>query len=348
MVRPFLSVDFPRGRVQRIHFASTPAPQKEKSCQPTFVSDSDFAKVPKFRFSIFSSNQGSIVQAYDLIMLIVLGMSTIFGAIKGLAWQVASLASIIVSYVVACQYRGKVAGMIDAQPPWNMFLAMLILYVGTGFVIWVGFRLMSSAIDKIRLKEFDRHLGALFGLGKGLIFCLLITMFAMTLLGPKQQSAICQSRSGYYISAILDKARMVLPQEVHSTIGGYLARLDNQLKQGQQGQFDPNQLNADNLINMPNLSNLSNGLEQLIPSNLNQLLPQQQGGNSNFQTQQPQPASNQFQNFQNGGFQNGFQNGNGFGAGQGAAPGTTPGTGNGFRSTGGNNAAELPSGSFSR
>ncbi len=66
----------------------------------------------------------------------------------------------------------------------------------TSFVIWVGFRLLSGVIDVVRLKEFDRHLGAAFGLAKGAIFCLLITMFAMTLLGPKQQEAICQSRSG--------------------------------------------------------------------------------------------------------------------------------------------------------
>ncbi len=213
------------------------------------------------------------MQAYDLIMLIVLGMSAIFGAIKGLAWQIASLASITVSYVVACRYRGQVAEMIDAQPPWNMFLAMLILYVGTGFVIWVGFRLMSSAIDKIRLKTFDRHLGAIFGLGKGVIFCLLITMFAMTLLGPKQQSAICQSRSGYYIAAFLDKANLVLPQEVHSTIGEYLAKLENQLKQGQQNPpIDDGSGNG--MFNTPNLSNLSNGLQQLLPNQLNDLLPQ--------------------------------------------------------------------------
>lgn len=171
------------------------------------------------------------MQAYDLIMLIVLGMSTIFGAIKGLAWQVASLASIIVSYIVAYKYRFQVAEMIDAKPPWNMFLAMLILYMGTGFVIWIGFRLMSGFIDRIRLKDFDRHLGALFGFAKGLVFCLLITMFAMTLLGPTQQAAICQSRSGYYITAALDKSAGILPNEIRDVVGPYLARLEDQLKQ---------------------------------------------------------------------------------------------------------------------
>jgi len=175
------------------------------------------------------------MQAYDLIMLIVLGMATIFGAIKGFAWQVASLASILISYLVAYRFRGQVAEMIHAAPPWNQFLAMLILYVGTSFVIWVGFRLLSGAIDKVKLKEFDRHIGAAFGLGKGLIYCLLITMFAMSLLGPKQQSAICQSRSGYYIASALDKGVGILPQEIHDVVGPYLQQLDEKLKNGQNG-----------------------------------------------------------------------------------------------------------------
>ena len=169
------------------------------------------------------------MQAYDLIMLVVLVMATIFGAIKGFAWQVASLASIVVSYLVAVNFRFDLAQMIQAAPPWNQFLAMLILYVGSSFVIWVGFRLLSGAIDQVRLKEFDRHLGAAFGLAKGGIYCLLITMFAMTLLGPKQQESICHSRSGYYIASMLDSASGVLPKELHDVVGPYLARLDQKL-----------------------------------------------------------------------------------------------------------------------
>lgn len=176
------------------------------------------------------------MQAYDLIMLIVIGMSTIFGAIKGLAWQVASLASIIVSYFVSYRYRFQVSELIEAKPPWNMFLAMLILFVGTSFVIWVAFKLMSGMIDRIRIKDFDRHLGAVFGFSKGLIFCLLITMFAMTLLGPAQQAAICQSRSGYYITRALDNGIGILPNEVRDVVGPYLARLDEQLNQHRQQQ----------------------------------------------------------------------------------------------------------------
>lgn len=206
------------------------------------------------------------MQAYDLIMLIVLAMATIFGAIKGFAWQVASLASVIVSYIVAYRYRMDVAEMIQAQPPWNQFLAMLILYVGTSFVIWVAFRLFSGMIDRVRLKEFDRHLGAAFGLAKGMIYCLLITMFAMSLLGQSQQSAICQSRSGYYIAVALDRGVGILPQEIHDVVGPYLARLDNKLKNGGSADGSAANTGAGSTPQGFNLGETLNGLPSISES----------------------------------------------------------------------------------
>lgn len=170
--------------------------------------------------------------AYDVIMLIVLTSATIFGAIKGFAWQIASLASILVSYLVAYYFRLDVAKMINAQPPWNLFIAMLVLYSGTSFVIWMVFRLISGTIDKVKLKDFDRHMGALFGFGKGVVFCLLITMFAMTLLGPAKQQAICSSKSGFYLSKILSGAKGIFPREIDDVIGPHLRKLEEQLEQG--------------------------------------------------------------------------------------------------------------------
>lgn len=168
---------------------------------------------------------------YDLIMLLILVSATIFGAIKGFAWQVASLASIFLSYFVAYNYRNDVAKMIDAREPWNQFLAMLLLYAGSSFVIWMVFRLVSGSIDKVKLKEFDRQLGAGFGFIKGALLCLIVTMFAMTLLDSQKQEAICRSRSGYYISKFLAGADGLLPSEVEQVIGPALTRLENQLNQ---------------------------------------------------------------------------------------------------------------------
>lgn len=179
------------------------------------------------------------MQAYDIVMLVVIASTTIFGAIKGFAWQVASLASIIASYFIANYFRHDVAKMINADPPWNMFLAMLLLYFGSSLVIWMAFRLVSSSIDKIRLKEFDRQLGAGFGLIKGAILCCIITMFAMTLLGPTQQQAIANSRSGHYIGEALAHAGSILPDEVKEVIGPVIANVGKQLEDGRDPNYTP-------------------------------------------------------------------------------------------------------------
>jgi membrane protein required for colicin V production len=250
------------------------------------------------------------MQAYDLIMLIVIGMATIFGAIKGFAWQVASLASILISYLVAYRFKGQVAEMIHAAPPWNQFLAMLILYVGTSFVIWVGFRLLSGAIDKVKLKEFARHIGAAFGLGKGLIYCLLITMFAMSLLGPKQQAAICQSKSGYYIASALDKGVGILPKEIHEVVGPYLQRLDEKLKNGQNGLPMSNSSTNDSnwtsgFPNVPGMSDQAAG-QGTGSWDLGQLIPNSLQGQPTAAQANPLPG-NQFQGNQMPNLPNTFQ-----------------------------------------
>ena len=45
------------------------------------------------------------MQTYDLLMLLVLVCATIFGFWKGMAWQLASLASLVVSYIAALQVQ---------------------------------------------------------------------------------------------------------------------------------------------------------------------------------------------------------------------------------------------------
>ena len=170
------------------------------------------------------------MDTYDILMIAVLVCATLFGAWKGLAWQVASLAAIVASYYVAFHFRDQVAEQIHTTPPWNVFIAMLLLYVGTSFVIWVVFRLVSRFIDRVKLKEFDRQIGALFGLGKGVLLCVIITLFAVTLLGDQQRETIIRSKSGYYIALLLDKADRVLPREVQDVLDPYIHELDQQIR----------------------------------------------------------------------------------------------------------------------
>lgn len=176
------------------------------------------------------------MQSYDILMLLVLIAAALWGYWKGFVWQLASLLSIFSSYFLAFALRVQVARLIDADPPWNMFAAMLIVYCLSSLVIWVGTGFASSVLESLKLKDFDRQLGATFGLAKGAIFCLLITFFAVSLLGPREQERICSSRSGYYIARVLRSSGGLIPQELAAVVDPYVSSFRQKLDEYQPAE----------------------------------------------------------------------------------------------------------------
>ncbi|MEO8494908.1 MAG: CvpA family protein [Planctomycetota bacterium] len=176
------------------------------------------------------------MEIYDIIMLAVLAGAILFGAWKGLAWQVASLGAIIASSFVALKFDTPLAEAIPMGPPWDVPLAWLILFVGTSFVIWVIFRYVSDFIDRLKLKEFDRQIGALFGLAKGVLICVIVTIFLVSLVEPIR-APILRSYSAYYIAVFLDKAHAYLPDDIHDKLEPVIHSLDERL--GNHGTAHP-------------------------------------------------------------------------------------------------------------
>jgi membrane protein required for colicin V production len=169
------------------------------------------------------------MQGYDFVMIGVLIGAVAWGAWKGFAWQVASTASMVLSYFVALNFRAPLSQMIKTDPPWNVFVAMLILFLGTSLVVWLCFNFVSQGIEKMKLKEFDRQVGAIVGGVKGVILCVLITLFSMSLLDQQRRQAIINSRSGMYISQLLAKADAIMPREIRQVLAPYVDGLEQNM-----------------------------------------------------------------------------------------------------------------------
>ena len=167
------------------------------------------------------------MQPYDIFMVTVLALAVVWGAWKGLAWQIASIASIFASYFVAISFRAPLARSIGLEPPLNMVAAMLILYLVSSLIIWVAFNMIRDFIEKLRLKEFDRQIGAVFGLAKGIVICVLITLFTVGLSNAATRDAVFRSQSGKYIAILLDKAAPLLPDEVRRLFYDSMQRLED-------------------------------------------------------------------------------------------------------------------------
>jgi len=166
---------------------------------------------------------------YDLVMLIVFVGAIFFGLWKGLAWQVASVAAIFLSYFVSMTFRWQVARFISAEEPWNQFAAMLILFLGTSLVVWSVFSMVKGRIREMELNGFDRQAGAILGAAKGAVLCMVVTMFAVTLLGNTARNAIYASRSGGYIVRGINQVSGIVPTEIHKYIDPYIADFNSRI-----------------------------------------------------------------------------------------------------------------------
>ena len=155
---------------------------------------------------------------YDIIMAAVLVTATLYGAWKGSAWQLTSLTSIVVGYFIAYRYHAVVSPWIPVPAPGSVVLAMLLLFLLTSWAIWAAFRRLAKWLDRLQLRGFDHRLGALLGLAKGTILCVVITFCAVVFLGASQRQAIVQSTSGYCAAVLLQRSRRLLPAEAREVL----------------------------------------------------------------------------------------------------------------------------------
>lgn len=179
---------------------------------------------------------------YDLLMIAILVGLTMYGYFKGMAWQIAYVASFVASYFVAVRFADQLAPQITfVNPPANKFVAMLLIYAASSFAVWTVFRVVRRGIDSVKMEGFDHQMGAIIGFGRGVLWCVGVTFFAVTLLPATQKQQIVNSQSGYYIARLLDETDSLFPPEVHQVVGPYLDRLGNELHAGQNGAAAPAQ-----------------------------------------------------------------------------------------------------------
>lgn len=171
------------------------------------------------------------IESYDIVMIGLLATAGLLGYFKGIIWQIAWIAGICLSSYVALRFSGQLAPLTGQQAPWDRLLAMLCLYVATSLAVWIGFRVVSSAIDAVHLGAFDHQLGLIFGLAKGVLICVVITFFTVTMV-PGYRSQITSSHSGQIVARLIGEADRYLPPDVHETINPFLQQFQEQFDAG--------------------------------------------------------------------------------------------------------------------
>jgi len=166
---------------------------------------------------------------YDYIMLGILAAAVAWGLYKGMVWQLASCASIVASYFVSIYGRAQVADSLGLEPPWGPIVAMLGIYLFSSMIIWLIFAVINKTLDGLALKDWDRQIGAGMGLIKGLLLCIIVTMFAVALTKDESRQQIVQSKSGFYITKVIHNLHSVMPEEVNQVVEPYIIRYNQRV-----------------------------------------------------------------------------------------------------------------------
>jgi len=165
------------------------------------------------------------MQWFDILIVVILLYATIRGAMKGIVWQLAIIAAIVLCFWFSESLSVSVAPYINVEPPLNRWLAMLGIYLGFSFICFAVARVLRDLIEKIKFQEYDRHLGALFGFIKGTIISLVLIFFIVTI-SQQSRATVLSSYSGRAAAIIMDRLHPVMPDELHEVLEPYIHSLD--------------------------------------------------------------------------------------------------------------------------
>src|SRR5215212_6943688 len=100
---------------------------------------------------------------YDVAMVAVVGAGMLWGALRGITWQLASIASLVLGYAVAFPVSAELAGRFPGEPVVARGLALLVAYAGVAGGVFLVAWLVRSTLRRWKFEAFDRHLGMLLG-----------------------------------------------------------------------------------------------------------------------------------------------------------------------------------------
>ena len=162
---------------------------------------------------------------YDVVVFLILAFAMYRGAKRGIVWQLAVIASLILCFAFAGTASLALAPYIKVKPPLDRWIAMFILYIAFSFLAFGAARVMRDWIEKAKFVEFDQHLGAFLGLVKGVTFALVVTFFSVTL-SPDVRSQVMSSYSGYGAAIVMDRLHPVMPDGLQNVLEPYIHQLD--------------------------------------------------------------------------------------------------------------------------
>lgn len=156
-----------------------------------------------------------LLSAVDWILLAVLALSLLLGLWRGIVQEVLSLAGWVAAFYVSQMYAPMAAAWLPMEGSSQMlryaagfvvvFVAVLVVTVLVSFVV-------KKLISAVGLGPLDRLLGSLFGLMRGVVILLAVTVL-VGMTPMRETMAWKQAQGAQWLQQFLHVLKPVLPAD---------------------------------------------------------------------------------------------------------------------------------------
>ncbi len=170
---------------------------------------------------------------YDAVMAGVVVAGMIWGAWRGVTWQLASIASLMLGYMVSHQLSVQLAPHFPGDPVVSRALAMMAVYAGVSGGVFLVAWAFRAVLKRMKFEAFDRHLGMLLGGMEGALLGILATFFVVSL-APSTREPIFSSPSGKVVGSLMNAVGPVLPSEAREALAPFIDEAKQAIATGEK------------------------------------------------------------------------------------------------------------------
>ena len=154
----------------------------------------------------------------DWIAVALLLVSMLLGLVRGLVFEVISLAGWVVAFVAAqwlAEDLGRWLPFGDPAASWRYAAGFVLVFVGVAFSVGLLAALTRKLVAAIGLRPVDRILGGVFGVARGAVAMLTVAV-VVHLLALSDSAWWHGSRSAIVLDAALQGLKPALPDKLAS------------------------------------------------------------------------------------------------------------------------------------
>ena len=157
----------------------------------------------------------------DIVLLLIFGLSIASGFAKGFAKLLVGLAATIFGFLCGLWFYGAAGSFLlpyVSHKGVANFLGFLLIFVGISVLGAIVGKLLSVMLKWVGLSWFDRLLGGVFGLVRGLVYATALVLALMAFSPKPPPASVVQSHVAPYVIGAANMCSYMAPNEVREGV----------------------------------------------------------------------------------------------------------------------------------